>query len=51
MDKAEGRKTCILTELGVAEDSGGFKEMMRMGYETFVNLLSLIEKDANPFFL
>ena len=37
----------IVHELGV-EDSGGFREMMRMDYETFVNLLSLIEKDITP---
>ena len=37
----------IDTELGV-EYSGGFKEMMRMDYETFGNLLSSIEKRYYP---
>ena len=34
----------MVNELGI-EDSAGFKEMMRMDYGTFVNLLSFIEKD------
>ena len=37
----------VIRELGL-EDSGGFKEMMRMSYETFTDLLSMIEKDITP---
>ena len=37
----------VIRELGL-EDSGGFKEMMRMSYETFTDLLSMIEKDRTP---
>ena len=44
----EGRKGAFnIRELGL-EDSGGFKEMMRMSYETFTDLLSMIEKDITP---
>ena len=43
----KGAFTNIITELGV-EDAGGFKEMMRMDYQTFIDLLLMIEKDITP---
>ena len=35
----------VIRELGL-EDSGGFKEMMRMSYETFTDLLSKIYRST-----
>ena len=43
----KGLANNIVKELSL-EDTGGFKEMMRMDYEDFLYILKMIEKDLTP---
>ena len=43
----KGLANNIVKELSL-EDTGGFKEMMRMDYEDFLYILKMIEKDITP---
>ena len=43
----KGLANNIVKELSL-EDTGGFKEMMRMDYEDFLYILKVIEKDITP---